>query len=121
MQRIWNWYLYVLRNATDFKSRASREEFWSFTLVNFIIMIILMLIDISLGLYDPQSGVGVLSTLYSLLILIPSLAVGARRLHDINKSGWWQLLMLIPFGVFILIVLWALPSKDEGNPYPKKY
>jgi len=121
MQKIWNWYLYVLKNFKDFKTRASREEFWSFTLVNIIIMILLTIIDINIGTFDPQSGVGMLSFLYSLFVLIPSLAVGARRLHDINMSGWWQLLGIIPFGGIVLLILWALPSKDEGNKYPKKY
>lgn len=76
------------------------------------------LIDGALGLSSKGSGVGLLGSLYSLAVLIPSLAVGARRLHDTGRSGWWQLIALIPFvGVIILIVFLASGSQPGKNQY----
>jgi len=69
------WYIGVLKKYADFKGRARRKEFWMFILFNFIIAIALAVVDYLLGM-------GVLGALYSLAVLIPSLAVGARRLHD---------------------------------------
>ena len=70
------------------------------------------------GLYDSQSGHGVISFIYSLVVFIPSLAVGSRRLHDIGKSGWWQLLILTIVGIILLIIWYAIDSKED-NIYGK--
>ena len=59
----------------------------------------------------------VLSALVSLAFIIPLLAVGCRRLHDIGRSGWWQLLLLTLIGTILLIVWWATPTKNEPNAY----
>jgi uncharacterized membrane protein YhaH (DUF805 family) len=91
-----------------FSGRARRKEYWMFILFYIITYIALLLIDVLIG-----TG-GILCGLFALGTLLPSLAVGARRLHDINKSGWWQLLYLIPFGG--LVVLYFLVSKGtEGE------
>ncbi len=96
-----NWYLEVLQKYTVFEGRAKRTEFWMFVLINFIVYIVLALIGRILG-------TGILGILYSLAVLIPSLAVSARRLHDTNRSGWWLLIGLIPIiGWIILIIFWA--------------
>ncbi|HEY0964435.1 MAG TPA: DUF805 domain-containing protein [Candidatus Paceibacterota bacterium] len=107
----------VLNNYTTFDGRARRREFWLFILASFIISIVLGMLDSALspmlGL-DPdfveESG-GVLSGIYSILVLIPSIAVGIRRMHDINKSGWW---MLIPL---YNIYLWAQPGTEGANRF----
>lgn len=98
-----------------FRGRARRPEFWYFALFNFIAQLVLGLIDsVVFGLGD----VSPLSNLYGLAVLVPSLAVGARRLHDTGRSGWWQLLVLIPIvGIIVLIVWWASRGKDEANEY----
>lgn len=110
------WYLKVLRQYADFAGRARRMEYWMFTLVNIIITLVLVLLDYGLG-------TGFLNTIYSLAVFVPSIAVGARRLHDIGRSGWWQLLYLIPLiGAIILIVWFATDGKPEPNqwgPNPK--
>lgn len=110
------WYLKVLRQYADFTGRARRMEYWMFTLVNIIITLVLVLLDYGLG-------TGFLNTIYSLAVFVPSIAVGARRLHDIGRSGWWQLLYLIPLiGAIILIVWFATDGKPEPNqwgPNPK--
>ena len=108
-----DWYLKVLKNYTVFKGRARRKEYWMFVLVNVVISIILSLIE---AFADPMEGV--LTGIYSLLILLPCLAVGVRRLHDTGRSGWWLLLALIPIiGTIILIVFYCQDSKPDENQY----
>src|SRR5918997_5258296 len=104
------WYLKVLKQYADFNGRARRTEFWMFVLFNFIASIVLNLVDVLIGTANfASTGTGfamtggLLSSIYALAVLIPSLAVGARRLHDTGRSGWWQLLALIPIvGIIIL-------------------
>lgn len=101
-----NYYLSVLKNYAVFSGRARRAEYWYFILFNLIITIILMGIDYSLGL---QIGI---STVYSLAVLIPSIAVSVRRLHDTGRTGWWLLLpivaaitLVVPaIGAFVVLI-----------------
>jgi len=110
------WYLEVLRKYAQFDGRAHRTEFWLFVLVNVAISFVLSILDVIIGT-DTDFG-GLLGAIYGLAVLVPSLAVGARRLHDTGRSGWWQLLLLIPLiGLIILIVWWA----KEGEPAPNRW
>jgi len=113
------WYLDVLKKYAVFSGRARRKEYWMFVLFNVIISIILSIIDRILGLdYANNSNSGVLSSIYSLAVLIPSIAVGVRRMHDTNRSGWWVLINLIPcIGWIWFIVLAA----QEGNAGDNQY
>jgi uncharacterized membrane protein YhaH (DUF805 family) len=123
-----NWYLKVLNQYSDFNSRARRKEYWMFALLNLIISLAIVGIDNALGLsfnYTGNiSGSGVFNLLYNLLILIPSLAVAVRRLHDIGKSGWMLLIGLIPLvGAIWLLILLLKDSEARENKYganPKK-
>ena len=93
----------------QFRGRASRSEFWWWYLASVIIEIVLR------GLGSQSSAFALLAGLFGLAVIVPQLAVGARRLHDTNRSGWWQLLALIPIvGWIILIVWWASAEKPEG-------
>lgn len=106
-----NWYLEVLKKYAVFQGRARRTEYWMFILVNF-------LIAIGLGVIDSVLSLGFLSGLYSLAMLIPSIAVGVRRFHDIGKSGWWILLGLIPLlGLIALIIFFVQDSQPGDNAY----
>lgn len=105
------WYLEVLKKYADFSGRARRKEYWMFTLVNFIIMVLLVILEGLLGI------VGVISGLYSLAVLIPTIAVAVRRLHDTGRSGWWFLLVFIPLAGLILLVFFILSGDDEENDY----
>jgi len=98
-----HWALYpdVLKNYATFSGRARRKEYWMFFLISALISIVLTLLDILLGTYSVEYEAGLFSGLYSLLVLIPSIAVGVRRLHDTNRSGWY---MLIPIYGSILIL-----------------
>ncbi|MEM0899667.1 MAG: DUF805 domain-containing protein [Pseudomonadota bacterium] len=105
----------VFNNYANFKGRARRSEFWYFTLFTFLTSLILTAVDIGV-LASPD--VSPLSTLFSLGILIPSLAVGARRLHDIGRTGWWQLLIFVPLlGLIVLIFLYVQKSEENANQY----
>ncbi|MDQ0200763.1 DUF805 domain-containing protein [Neobacillus ginsengisoli] len=106
------WYLDVLKNYVGFQGRARRKEYWMFFLFNSIVSIVLSILDRVLHVSP------LLSTLYSLAVLLPYLAVSIRRLHDTGKSGWWLLIGLIPLvGAIILIVFMCQDSQPNDNQY----
>lgn len=106
-----NWYIDVLKKYAVFTGRARRMEFWMFALFNFIISIVLACIDVFLG-------TAVLGMIYSLAVLIPSLAVTVRRLHDIDRTGWWILICLVPLiGVIVLLVFAVLDGTPGSNRF----
>ena len=112
-----NYYLSVLKKYAVFSGRARRAEYWYFVLFNMIIGIVLGIIDGAIG-----SG-GILGGIYPLAVLIPSIAVSVRRLHDTNHSGWWLLINLLPLiGTIILVVFLvrdSQPGKNQYGPNPK--
>ncbi|MGE8082111.1 DUF805 domain-containing protein [Peribacillus loiseleuriae] len=108
-------YLKVLKNYVGFQGRARRKEYWMFVLISGIISIVLSILE-SVANLSPF-----LTALYSLAILLPSLAVGARRLHDTGRSGWWQLIAFIPLiGSIILLVFMCQGSQENDNQYGSK-
>ena len=110
------WKRVVLENYTNFTGRARRAEFWWYFLANLIISIVLNIIDAGLGWGSGYGGI--LSGIYGLAVLLPGLAVGIRRLHDTDKSGWWLLLIFIPIvGLIVLLVFWATDSTRGANDY----
>jgi len=117
-----SWYLQALKKYAVFSGRARRKEYWFFVLFYVIIVVVLSIIDAMLGLQFGQ-GVGILSTIYMLAVLIPGLAVGVRRLHDINKSGWWILIGFVPIIGPIILLIFALMGGTAGDntygPDPK--
>ena len=116
-------YTYALKNYAKFTGRARRREYWMFILFNFVIGFFLGIIDGLLGTFNAEAQVGLLGTLYSLFVLIPSIALGVRRLHDIGRTGWWLLISFIPFiGAIVLLVFFVLDSREEGSKYgpPRK-
>jgi len=113
-----NWFLVVLKKYATFSGRAQRAEYWYFLLFSSLIVIALSVIDGMTGSYNEDTGWGLLSGLYSLAILLPSIAVGARRLHDTSRTGWWLLIGLIPvIGTIVLIVFFVLDSTPGDNAY----
>ncbi len=112
----------LTQKYADFNGRARRSEFWYFFLFTVIVSIVASVIDRIIGTNDMFSNNGLVGTIASLALLVPSLAVGARRLHDTDRSGWLQLLALIPLvGIILLIVWWAGDSKGDNKhgPNPK--
>ena len=89
-----------------------------FTLVNGIISVVLAVVDGVLNLNSGLLDIGLLNGLYSLAVLLPSLGVGARRLHDTGRSGWWLLIGLIPLiGWIVLIVFFTIDGERQPNAY----
>ncbi len=102
----------------DFSGRAGRREFWTFFLFCLICELLLLGLDISLGLYFPAIETGIFSGLFSLTTLVPLVAVITRRLHDVGKSGWLQLIIVVPFiGAVALLTFWLRASQPKSNVY----
>ena len=97
-----------------FSGRASRSEFWWFALFGFIGGIVTTVIDVMILGYSVESY-GPTNIIFTIITFLPYLAVGARRLHDINKSGWWQLIVLTVIGIILLIIWWATVGKSKKN------
>ncbi|EHM49525.1 MAG: DUF805 domain-containing protein [Yokenella regensburgei] len=117
-----DWYLKVLKNYIGFGGRARRKEYWMFVLVSFILAAVISIIDRILG-WEHSNGEGVLTTIYGLLVLIPSWAVQFRRLHDTDRTAWWLLLLLIPIIGWIVILVFncqsGTPGSNRFGPDPK--
>lgn len=101
----------------DFTGRAQRAEYWWFALAIFLISLVLTIVDVAL-FEGAVEDIGVFSTIFGLATMIPSFAVGARRLHDINRTGWWQLLWLVPVVGWIVLLIFLVSKGDVGeNPH----
>ena len=113
-----NWYLKCWKQYADFSGRARRKEYWIFSLINYIIIFFLYILQIvmiesTLWLIFP-----IIFFLYAVAVFLPGLAVNIRRLHDIGKSGWWYLIYLIPIiGGIWLTVLMCLDSEPGENQW----
>jgi len=105
------WYLDVLKKYAEFSGRARRAEYWFFTLFNGIAFLVLAFIDSAAG----EGGGGVFMGLYGLAVMIPSLAVSVRRLHDTGRSGAWLFLGLIPLIGGIVMLVFMVQDSDEGE------
>ena len=107
---VMEYFLDAIKKYADFSGRATRKEYWMFVLFYMIIFLLLSVVDGLLGTF-------VLGGIFSLAVLVPSVSIAARRLHDIGRTGWWQLITLIPvIGIIILIVFLTQNSQD-GNAY----
>lgn len=131
-----NWYIAVLKKYVVFSGRATRSEYWYFLLFSTIISMVLIGIDVAMGTGSAEStmssadggmamsaNMGVLSGIYSLAVLLPSIGVAVRRLHDTDHSGWWMFIALIPLigGIVLLIFLVkdSTPGENQYGPNPK--
>ena len=118
-----HWYLDVLKKYAVFEGRARRSEYWFFTLFNFLIMLALIFLDVFMASANPQTGIGVLSGLYSLGVLIPSISVLVRRLQYTKRSGWWFWIFLVPLigglVLFIFVLLDGTAGDNDYGPDPK--
>ncbi len=105
-----NIFVDVLKKYGDFKTRSNRAEFWIFVLVNFIISILLGMVQFKVFFY--------LGIIYSLVVLVPGLAVSVRRLHDIGKSGWNLLWAFLPIiGWIYLLILYIREGEPQANKW----
>ncbi|MEU0549197.1 DUF805 domain-containing protein [Micromonospora sp. NPDC005979] len=114
----------VLSQYVGFAGRARRSEYWWFALFTVLVSIVTSVLDSALGLnFVDGSSSGFIGLVVSLALLLPTLAVAVRRLHDTDKTGWWLLIALIPLiGAIVLIVFFVQDSTPGGNrfgPSPK--
>jgi uncharacterized membrane protein YhaH (DUF805 family) len=100
----------------DFTGRARRSEFWWWALFTFLLGIAASFIDAVLGTRN-SSGTGLIGSLTNLAVLLPSLAVGARRLQDTGRSGWWQLLWIVVCIGWIVLIVWYVQDSRGDNKY----
>jgi uncharacterized membrane protein YhaH (DUF805 family) len=123
-KKIMNWFLEALKKYAVFSGRSRRKEYWMFTLFYLIFAVAAAILDNLLGMAVEDIGYGPLYGLFVIAMLIPSLAVSVRRLHDVGKSGWMILIALIPIvgGIWLLVLL--VSDSDEGankyGPSPKE-
>ena len=119
-----SYYLEAFRKYAVFGGRARRAEFWYFVLFNFIVAAVLALIGGLIGAAVGNGYAGILSGIYGLAVIIPTLALWVRRLHDIDRTGWWVLINLIPLVGPIVLLVFALtpgaPGSNQYGPDPKQ-
>jgi len=113
-----NWYLEVLKKYAVFEGRARRKEYWFFVLFNVLVSMALGFVDWLTGNINPDTGLGILSGIYALGVMIPGMAVSVRRLHDTGRSGWWLLITFVPvIGAVVFFYFMVLDSNPEINEY----
>lgn len=112
-----NDYLSVLKQYAVIKGRCRRKTFWIFVLINVLISVMLGIVDALLGLNIFQDE-GLLSFIYSLAVLVPTITVSVRRLHDLDRSGWWLLLVLLPLiGSLLLLICFCFKGSQGPNRF----
>ena len=100
-----DYFIGALKKYADFNGRARRKEYWMFVLIYMVINVILAVL-----------GMDIISMIVGLALLIPSISIGARRLHDTGRSGWWQLIYFVPLiGLIVMIVFLVQDSHDDND------
>ncbi len=102
-------------NYITFSGRAPRSEYWYFVLFLMIAGLITGVLD---AILFPANVISPLNSIFSLVTILPSLAVTSRRLRDVDKSGWWQLLWLVPLIGWIVLIIWLV---QRGTPGPNRF
>ena len=103
------------RKYVVFSGRARRSEFWYWILFTTVVSLVLTIVDVALFASSSEYTSGPFSSLFSLATLLPSIAISVRRLHDLDKSGWWLLLSFIPLIGFIVLIIWFASRGTEGD------
>lgn len=118
-----SWYGAAWNKYADFSGRARRKEYWYFVLFNLIIVMALVYVDVSIGAINYETGFGLMSGVFYLVALIPTLAVLVRRLHDTGRSGWWFFVYFIPlvgpFILFFFLIQGGQSGFNDHGPDPR--
>lgn len=105
-------FLHVLKNYANFGGRASRKEYWMFTLLASVALALLISLGILTGVMMIMAGIA------ALVLIVPSIALSVRRLHDAGYSGWWYLLSFIPYaGFIVMLIIGLLPPTSGPNQF----
>jgi uncharacterized membrane protein YhaH (DUF805 family) len=102
------------------QGRVNRKQFWLWLVLPCTaISVVLILLDLALGTYNAKDGVGLLSSIFSLVVIVPAILVYIKRWHARDKSGWWMLILLVPLvgAIWFLIEVGFLP----GTPGPNRF
>jgi uncharacterized membrane protein YhaH (DUF805 family) len=110
-----NYFLEALKNYVTFTGRATRQQYWMYILFYIVFYFIAVTLDINLGQFDKEKMTGFISTVYTFGLLLPTIAILARRLHDIGRSSWWILLILIPVAGSLVILVFTLMDSQKGE------
>lgn len=105
-----DYFIEALKKYADFTGRARRKEYWMFVLFYLILYFACALVDMFLNTF-------LLAGIFSLVLFIPSISIGTRRLHDTGRSGWWQLIYLIPLIGLIVMLVFLCQDSHEENAY----
>jgi uncharacterized membrane protein YhaH (DUF805 family) len=100
----------ALKKYADFSGRATRQEYWMYILFYIVFYLLLAMVGGVLGL-------SILTTVFSLGLLVPTISLAARRLHDTGRTGWWQLLSLVPIVGSIVLIVFLVQDSHDDNPY----
>jgi uncharacterized membrane protein YhaH (DUF805 family) len=118
------WFLKVLRQYADFEGRARRTEYWMFVLFNILFSFVVSIVAVTIMLITGKTSIVFLSYLYTFAVMIPSLAVLVRRLHDTGRSAWFLFVSFIPFvgsiWLFVLLITEGTPGKNRYGDDPKR-
>lgn len=106
-------FIRAIQLYATFSGRATRRDYWMFMLIYLLIYIVLVLISAEFH------SIFLLS-LFSLLMIIPSISVTTRRLHDTGRSGWWQLIYFVPLIGIIVMLVFTVQTSDNDNPFGNK-
>jgi uncharacterized membrane protein YhaH (DUF805 family) len=104
------YFIDAFKKYAEFSGRASRKQYWMFILIFTVIYLVLAAIDAFLGMF-------VLAAIFNLALLIPSLSIAARRLHDTGRSGWWQLIIFLPLIGVIVLLVFLVQDSHADNEY----
>ena len=104
------YFLDAFRKYADFAGRTTRQQYWMYILIYVVISVVLSIIDAAIG-------TAVLSAIFSVVMLVPSISIATRRLHDIGRSGWWQLIGLIPLLGIIILIVFLVQDSHGDNEY----
>jgi uncharacterized membrane protein YhaH (DUF805 family) len=105
-----DYFIGALKKYADFTGRARRKEYWMFYLIYMVLII-------AISILDAVIGAGLLSVIFTLGMVIPSISIAARRLHDTGRSGWWQLIALIPLIGLIILIVFLVQDGHDANEY----
>ncbi len=104
------YFMDAMKRYADFSGRARRKQYWMFILFYVILSIVVNIVDGILGTM-------LLSAILTLVMIVPSLAIGARRLHDTGRSGWWQLIYLVTLIGLIVMIVFLVQDSHPDNDY----